>query len=140
MVEVSLLIIGQQYLETRLSSKVCCSTACNSTCFIKLYPINVLFPLNEMGPSWSYGSWIYNYLCNKCISPLPLRVRIPLTRSVLDTTLCDKVYQWLAAGRWFSQGTTVSSTNKTDHRDITEILLKVALNTITRISIKESQY
>jgi hypothetical protein len=27
-------------------------------------------------------------------------------------------------------GTTVSSTNKTDHNNITEILLKVALNTI----------
>jgi hypothetical protein len=23
-------------------------------------------------------------------------------RGVLDTTLCDKVYQWLAAGQWFS--------------------------------------
>jgi hypothetical protein len=22
-------------------------------------------------------------------------------QGVLDTTLCDKVYQWLAAGRWF---------------------------------------
>jgi hypothetical protein len=31
----------------------------------------------------------------------------------------------------FSPGTLVSSTNKTDHHDITEILLKVALNTIT---------
>jgi len=47
---------------------------------------------------------------------------------VLDTTLCDKVYQWLAAGQWFSP---VSSNNKTDRHDITEILLKVALNTIT---------
>jgi len=28
-------------------------------------------------------------------------------------------------------GTPVSSTNKTDHYDVTEILLKVALNTIT---------
>jgi len=28
-------------------------------------------------------------------------------------------------------GTLVSSTNKTDHHDITKILLKVALNTIT---------
>jgi hypothetical protein len=37
------------------------------------------------------------------------------TKGVLDTTLCDKV----------------SSTNKTDHHDITEILLKVALNTMT---------
>jgi hypothetical protein len=30
---------------------------------------------------------------------------------------------------WFSQGTLVSSTNKTDRHNITEILLKVALNT-----------
>jgi hypothetical protein len=34
-------------------------------------------------------------------------------------------------GQWFSPGTPVSFTNKTDHHDITEILLKVALNTIT---------
>ena len=33
-------------------------------------------------------------------------------------------------GRWFSPGTLVSSTNKIDCHDITEILLKVALNTI----------
>ena len=33
-------------------------------------------------------------------------------------------------GRWFSPGTLVSSTNKTDRHDITEILLKVMLNTI----------
>jgi hypothetical protein len=45
-------------------------------------------------------------------------------------TLCDEVCQWLAAGRWFSPG---SSTNKTDRNDITEILLKVVLNTITLI-------
>jgi hypothetical protein len=37
----------------------------------------------------------------------------------------------LAAGQWFSPGTPVSSTNKTDRHDITEILLKVALNTTT---------
>jgi len=37
------------------------------------------------------------------------------------------------AGQWFSMGTPVSSTNKTNHHDITEILLKVALNTITLI-------
>ena len=33
-------------------------------------------------------------------------------------------------GRWFSPGTPVSSTNKTDRHDITEILLKVALKTM----------
>ena len=34
------------------------------------------------------------------------------------------------ADRLFSPGTTVSSTNKTDHHNITEIVLKVALSTI----------
>ena len=33
-------------------------------------------------------------------------------------------------GRWFSSGTLVSSINKTDRHETTEILLKVALNTI----------
>ena len=42
---------------------------------------------------------------------------------VLDTTLCDKVCQWLATGQYFSPGTPVSSTNKTDRHDITEIFL-----------------
>jgi hypothetical protein len=36
-----------------------------------------------------------------------------------------------AAGQWFSWGTPVYSTHKTDCHDISEILLKVALNTIT---------
>jgi len=34
-------------------------------------------------------------------------------------------------GRWFAQGTPVSFTNDTDRHNITEILLKVVLNTIT---------
>jgi hypothetical protein len=37
----------------------------------------------------------------------------------------------LTCDRWFSPGTPVSSTNKTDRHELTEILLKVALNTIT---------
>jgi hypothetical protein len=44
---------------------------------------------------------------------------------VLDTTLCDKVCQLLATCQLFSPGTLVSSTNKADRHDITEILLKV---------------
>ena len=51
-------------------------------------------------------------------------------QTLLDTTLCDKVYQRLAASRWFSSGIPVTSTNKTDRHNITEIALKVALNTI----------
>jgi hypothetical protein len=35
------------------------------------------------------------------------------------------------AGWWLSPGTPVSSTNKTEHHNVIEILLKVVLNTIT---------
>ena len=44
---------------------------------------------------------------------------------VLYTTLCDKVCQVSV----FFPGTPVTSTNKTDRRNIAEILLKVGLNT-----------
>ena len=37
------------------------------------------------------------------------------------------------AGLWFSPGTLVSSTDKTERHDITEMLLKVTSNTITLI-------
>ena len=79
-------------------------------------------------------------MCNQCLSPLSLWVRSPLGRGLLDTTLCDKVYQCLATGRRFSQVTAVSFTNKTDRHDIAEILLKVVLNTIiqTKPSTKQS--
>ena len=50
---------------------------------------------------------------------------------IVDTTLCDKCCRSLAAAQWFSPGTSVSSTNKSGGHNKTEILLKVALNTIT---------
>jgi hypothetical protein len=80
---------------------------------------------------FAHGCWIYNYLCNQCLSPLTLWFRIYFRRGVLDTTLCDKVNQWLATGLWFSAGTPVFSTNNTDRYDMAEILLKMVLNTIT---------
>ena len=93
---------------------------CKFYCYIMSFLLLV-------GPSWwwSYGSWIYNYLYNLCISPLTLRVRIFIRAGC--TTLCDKVCQ---RHDWFSQGPLVSSTNKADCHNISEILLKVALNTI----------
>ena len=106
----------------------------------KLRHINTQWPTgytniskNVKGPSWlwSHGSWIYNYLCNRCLSSLTLWVRIPSRRGVLDTTLCDEACQWLAAGRWFYPGTPVSSTNKTYRHDINRLLLTVALNITT---------
>ena len=54
----------------------------------------------------------------------------PAQARCTDSTLYDKVCQWLVAGWWFSVGTPVSSANKTDLHDITEILLKMTLNTI----------
>jgi len=80
---------------------------------------------------WSYGSWIYN--CSYAISAYHhwcCEFESRSGRGVQCTTLCHKVSQWLATGRWFSTGTPISFTNKTDPHDITEILLKVELKTI----------
>jgi len=95
------------------------------------------FHWTNRGPSWSwsYESWTYNYLCNQCLSSLMLWVRISIRARC--ATICDKVCQWLATGRWFSPGPPVSSTNKTDRYDIAEILLKVALDTIKQ-TIKQT--
>ena len=38
-------------------------------------------------------------MLNRCLFPINTKTVVP------DTTLCDKVCQWLAAGRWFSPGT-----------------------------------
>lgn len=42
-------------------------------------------------------------------------------RGALDTILFDNMCQWLAKCKWFS---SVSSTKKTVHHDITDILFK----------------
>ena len=82
-----------------------------------MWRLDILFPLSftniSQGPSWLwlYGSWIYNYLCKQCLSPLMLWVRFPIRARC---TTCDKVCQWIATSRWFSPGPPVSSTNKTD--------------------------
>jgi hypothetical protein len=56
------------------------------------------YPILDQGPSWtwSHDSWIYNYLCNRCLSPLMLRVQFLLRTNARCSTLCDKVCQWLA--------------------------------------------
>ena len=48
-------------------------------------------------------------------------------RDVLDKTLCDTVCQYLVTSRRFSP---VFSTTKSNRHGLTEILLKVALNTL----------
>jgi hypothetical protein len=82
-------------------------------CYVVDHSINILswicFAWNgRLGPlwSWSYGSWIYNYLYNQCLPPLKLWVRTPFIVGLLDTTICDKVFQWLATSWWFSKQRT----------------------------------
>ena len=97
-------------------------------CFVFTEQYIYLFRL--WGPSWpwSYGSWIYNYICNQCLLPLMLCVRISIKARC--TTLCDKVCQLFATDLCFFPGLPGSFNNKTDRHDNSEILLKVALNTI----------
>jgi hypothetical protein len=43
------------------------------------YNYSYILNINIEGPSsrsWSYGSWLYNYLCNQCLSPLKLVVAV----------------------------------------------------------------
>ena len=75
--------------------------------YIHFYHALVLFEQSKSSWLWSYGRWIYNYICNQCLSPLTLWVLIPPRRGVHDSILCDKVCQWLATSRWFSPGTPV---------------------------------
>ena len=53
-------------------------------------------PDKQLGPpwSWSYGSWIYNYLCSQCLSPLMLWVRTPFMMAMCIwyslSVICDR--------------------------------------------------
>jgi hypothetical protein len=69
----------------------------------------ILMAVSGLLWSWSYGSCVYNYLCNQHRSPLKSRSN--------NTMLCDKVCQWLVAYQWFSPATLVTSTSKTDGHD-----------------------
>ena len=85
---------------------------------IHYYSLQWISANTHRGPSWScsYSSWIYNYLCNQCLLPRMLWIRITIRARC--TTLRDKVCQWLTTGRWFSPDLLVYSTNNTDRHDI----------------------
>ena len=106
----------------------CCSTY---HCYSKQVCLKVVAHIcaGRRGRDHMEAEFTINY-ASSTYHPLSLWARIPLRLGVLDTTLCDEVCQCLAVGRWFSPCTPVSSTNKTERHDITEILFKVALNTI----------
>ena len=92
---------------------------------MKNFPVEVHIRCIQVGClyiSLLWLSWIYNYMCKRCISPLKLWVWILLMARCTQYNKCH------AADQWFSPGTKVSSTNKTDRHDITEIFFKVTLN------------
>ena len=96
------------------------------------------------GPSWlwSYGSWIYNYLCNQCLSPLKLWVRTPyIARFTKYNIMWWRLSMACDRSVVFS-GYSVFSTNKTDSNERVEMLLKVALNTInqTKLFMHKAMY
>ena len=63
------------------------------------------------------------HITNQIMCSNPVQARCTLYNIISLTVVC--------AGRCSFPGTPVSSTNKTDRHGITEILLKVALKTIT---------
>ena len=93
-------------------------------------------PLQFWGPSWSWshGSWIYNYmflyLCCEFESRSGRGVQHYVIKFVSD----------LRQVGGFLQVTPVSSTNKTDRHDITEILLKEALSNIKQTNKQTLQF
>jgi hypothetical protein len=62
---------------------------------------------------------------------------VPITTKVVSLNPTQAIQHYVikfsvTTGWWFSPGTLVFTINKTDRHDITEILLKVTLNTINQ--------
>jgi hypothetical protein len=82
----------------------------------------LVYILTVSGPKWVkvmimvFNAWIYIYLCNQCITPLNCEFESRSWRGACDTTLWDKVCQWLATSRWFSPGNLVSWMILSNHR------------------------
>ena len=101
--KVSILKIAKiiQYI----SMKVCPVEMENMS---KYFDYHISWSLDLPSWTWSYGSWIYSYLCNQCLSP----TMCEFESLSGDTTLYHKASQWLTTGRSFSPGIPVSSINK----------------------------
>jgi hypothetical protein len=92
-------------------------------------------------PSTKIRIFFFNWNQNIFFRKKPCELNPVYGEVYSDTTLCDKVRQWLATCQWFSPaGTPIPFTNKTDRHDIAGILLKVALNTINPNNFSEINY
>ena len=94
-----------------------------------------------------FGILCFNWCCSvHPVCDLQLHVQsVPTTTNVVSSNPVHvevysiqhyviKFFSDVATGRWFSPNSPVSFTNKTDRHDITEILLKEALNAINHKS------
>jgi hypothetical protein len=99
------------------------SSTANTDISMVISCTHYIFISNKGG--YMYKSYLYHDYAYSIITTV---VNSNLSR--LNTTLCDKVCKWFVASQWFSLGTLVSSTNKTDCHDISKILLKVEIKTI----------
>jgi hypothetical protein len=71
------------YMFISSQSATICTRDLFVCCCFELFSLWILlkyYSLKQQSWPWSYGSWIYNYLCNQYLSPLTLWVRIPLRR------------------------------------------------------------
>jgi hypothetical protein len=102
-------------------------SAINSCCEKCAYMFNV--PLISSNVFLQSSLHYFNWKLLKHINVTLLIVHIG--KYMYDSRRLVIKFSVTCAGRWFSPGTPVSSTNKTDGHDATEILLKVTLNTIT---------
>ena len=113
----------------------------NKTFFMYRYKNKMCFCTQGLSWSWSYDSWIYNYLCNQRLLSLKLFMARCTRYNIMWSSL-SVTGRWLSmarctlynimwsslsvTGRWFSPGIQVSYTNRTDPHYRTENMLKVA--------------
>ena len=85
----------------------------NKKCYLKniswIVSTKTLHQYRGPSWSWSYGSWIYNYLCNQCLSTITLEVQIPIAArnnimwSSLSETLGRSVVSQVSSTQAFKQ-------------------------------------
>ena len=71
------------------------------------------------------------YFLEENIQKISINLICSKLRIIFIVIVLPSATSSITEGQWFSLGTLISSTNKTDCYDIAEILLKVVLSTIT---------
>ena len=131
----SRLVTFIKHLSTRPSIPSLTIPNSASLFFLKIGVFLLIFISKYQGPSWSwsYGSWIYNYIYMSSV---------PFTTNVVTSNPTQAIQHYvikfvsdLQQVSGFLRVLKIFSINKTDRQDITEILLKVALNTINQTTL-----